>query len=117
MSCCPSPGRYWNADPKNAAEWKDLIAKQAAPTLAALPTIREKLGVSADPVTIGGVPSYVVQPKVIPAANRDRLLLHVHGGGYVFSPGEAATREALLMAAYGGFRIISVDYRMPPDFP
>lgn len=110
-------GFYWNADPKSAAEWKELIAKQAAPTLAALPTLREKLGVSADKVTIGGVPCFVVQPRVVPAANRERLLLHVHGGGYVFSPGEAATGEALLMAAYGGFKIISVDYRMPPDFP
>ena len=51
------------------------------------------------------------------AANRNRLLLHVHGGGYVLSPGEAGTREAVLMAGYRGFRIVSVDYRMPPEAP
>lgn len=33
------------------------------------------------------------------------------------NPGEAGTREAILMAGLGGFKSISVDYRMPPDFP
>jgi monoterpene epsilon-lactone hydrolase len=54
---------------------------------------------------------------VIPAVNQNRLLVHVHGGGYVYNPGEAGTGEATLMAAYGGFRVISFDYRMPPDHP
>ena len=66
---------------------------------------------------IGGVNAYIIQPKVIPARNRNRLLIHVHGGGYVYSPGEAGTQEATLMAAYGGFKVISFDYRMPPDAP
>ena len=108
---------YWNADPKNAAEWKDFVDKAAAPTLAALPALREKLGVTSEPVTIAGVKAYVIQPRVVPAANRGRVLLHIHGGGYVLAPGEAGTREAVMMAAYGGFRVISVDYRMPPDAP
>jgi epsilon-lactone hydrolase len=43
--------------------------------------------------------------------------VHVHGGYYVLAPGEAGTREAILLAGFGGFKVISVDYRMPPDFP
>jgi len=43
--------------------------------------------------------------------------VHVHGGGYVFGPGEAGTLEAIEMAGYGHFKVISVNYRMPPDFP
>ena len=43
--------------------------------------------------------------------------MHVHGGGYVFGPGEAALPEAILLAGFGGFKVVSVDYRMPPDFP
>jgi monoterpene epsilon-lactone hydrolase len=39
------------------------------------------------------------------------------GGGYVFAPAESATREAILMAGFGKFKVISIDYRMPPDFP
>jgi acetyl esterase/lipase len=60
---------------------------------------------------------FVVKPASLPPANRDRLLLHLHGGGYVLYPGEAGAGEAMLMAAYGQFRAISVDYRMAPDSP
>jgi monoterpene epsilon-lactone hydrolase len=107
----------WNADPKSAAEWKDLINSLAARAAAAQPAIRERLGVTMQPAVIGGVKAFIIQPKEIPARNRDRLLVHVHGGGYVYNPGEAGTQEATLMAAYGGFKVISFDYRMPPDYP
>ena len=107
----------WNSDPKTAEEWREFVGKAASATLAVLPGIREKLGVTSEPTTIAGVKAFVIQPRVVPAANRNRLLLHLHGGGYVLGPGEAGTREAVLMAAYGGFRVISVDYRMPPDAP
>src|SRR3712207_8903815 len=53
----------------------------------------------------------------MPSANRDRLLVHLHGGGYVLYPGEAGAGEAMLMAGHGRFKVVSVDYRMPPDFP
>ncbi len=107
----------WNANPKSAAEWKELIAMLAARGAAVQPAIREKLGVTMQPAVIGGVKAYILTPKEIPARNRDRLLVHVHGGGYVYNPGEAGTQEATLMAAYGGFKVLSFDYRMPPDYP
>jgi acetyl esterase/lipase len=107
----------WNANPKSAAEWKELINKLAAAGAAARQEARDKLGVAMEPTVIGGVKAFILTPKEIPAANRNRLLVHVHGGGYVYNPGEAGTGEATLMAAYGGFKIISFDYRMPPDDP
>jgi monoterpene epsilon-lactone hydrolase len=107
----------WNANPKSATEWKELIAGLAARGAAAQPAIREKLGVTMQTAVIAGVKAFILTPKVIPVANRNRLLVHVHGGGYVYNPGEAGTQEATLMAAYGGFKVISFDYRMPPDNP
>jgi monoterpene epsilon-lactone hydrolase len=107
----------WNADPKSAAEWKELVNKLASASAAAQVGIREKLGVTLEPTVIGGVKAFILSPKVIPAVNQNRLLVHVHGGGYVYNPGEAGTGEATLMAAYGGFKVISFDYRMPPDYP
>jgi len=56
-----------------------------------------------------------VTPDTIPPENRDRLLVHVHGGCYLLSPGEAGTSEAILMAGIGRFKVVSIDYRMPPD--
>jgi monoterpene epsilon-lactone hydrolase len=107
----------WNANPKSAAEWKELINKLAAAGATARQEAREKLGVTMEPTVIGGVKAFILTPKEIPPANRNRLLVHVHGGGYVYNPGEAGTAEATLMAAYGGFKVISFDYRMPPDDP
>ena len=36
-------------------------------------------------------------------------------GCYVFFPGESGTSEAIMMAGLGGFKVIAVDYRMPPE--
>jgi epsilon-lactone hydrolase len=107
----------WNANPKDAAGWKELIDKLAKATAAPIPALRDQLGVTSESAVIGGVKVFVIQPKTIPEANRNRLLLHIHGGGYVYNPGEAGTLEAVLMAGLGGYKVISVDYRMPPDAP
>lgn len=107
----------WNANPPDAAGWKTLIDRLAAAGAAALPALREKLGVTSEPAVIGGVNVFVIQPKILPEANRERLLLNIHGGGYVYNPGESGTLEAILMAGLGGFKVIAVDYRMPPDAP
>jgi monoterpene epsilon-lactone hydrolase len=107
----------WNVVPKTADEWKAIVAKNAAATIATLPAIRAALHVTVEPSVIAGVKAYIVTPDIIPPANRNRLLVHVHGGAYVLSPGEAATKEAIELAGFGHFKVISVDYRMPPDFP
>jgi acetyl esterase/lipase len=107
----------WNVVPKTPEEWKALINKAAADTVKTLPAIREALHVTVEPTTIAGVKAYIVTPETIPPRNRNRLLVHVHGGAYVLSPGEAATKEAIELAGFGHYKVISVDYRMPPDFP
>src|SRR5215475_6844099 len=108
---------FWNDHPKDAAAWKVLINTRADAIAKTLPALREKLGVKSEQVTISGVNCYILTPNDMPEQNRNRLLVHVHGGGYVFAPAESATREAILMAGFGKFKVISIDYRMPPDFP
>jgi len=107
----------WNVIPKTAEEWKAQVAAGAAATMKAMPALREKLGVKVEPTTVGGVKAYMVTPRNVPPENLNRLLVHVHGGCYVSGPGESGTTEAILMAGFGHFKIISVDYRMPPDHP
>ena len=103
--------------PQTTAEWKKLVEDAARTVAASLPKLRESLGVTTEPTTISGVSAFVVTPKSMPADNRERVLLHFHGGTRVFNPGESGTREAILMAGFAGYKVISVDYRMPPDFP
>jgi monoterpene epsilon-lactone hydrolase len=107
----------WDANPKDTADWKMLISTLGDETAAATRDAQEKLGVSMDPTVIDGVKAFILTPKVIAPENRDRLLVNIHGGGFVYNPGVAGTQEPTSMAAYGGFKVISIDYRMPPDHP
>ncbi len=107
----------WNANPASADDWRALVHKLADATLPGLAKGREALGVTMEPTVIGGVKGFVLTPKSIPEAHRDQLVIAVHGGGYVYGPGESGTAEAMLMAGYGGYKVIEFDYRMPPDAP
>jgi epsilon-lactone hydrolase len=61
----------WNANPKSAAEWKELVNKLAAAGTTARLEAREKLGVTLEPTVIGGVKAFIVTPKEIAPANRN----------------------------------------------
>lgn len=115
MVAAPPPP--WDIHPKNNKEWADLVAAGVARNKALLPGMRERLGVSLEPVTLGGVPAFILTPKEIAPENRNRVFLHFHGGGYVLNPGEAGTREGTLMAGFGRGKTISVDYRTAPEHP
>ncbi len=103
--------------PKTAEEWKALVAAAATIDLARIASLRKQFDVTVESRVIGNVPCFVITPKVIPAKNRNRLLVHVHGGAYVFGPGKSGTLEAIIMAGFSHMKVISIDYRMPPDFP
>jgi epsilon-lactone hydrolase len=107
----------WNVIPTTVAGWKEQVNAGYQATMKGLPALREALKVKVEPVTMGGVKAYMVTPDNIPPQNRNRLLVHVHGGCFVSFPGESGTAEAIYMAGFGGYRVISVDYRMPPDYP
>jgi epsilon-lactone hydrolase len=116
IAAAPRDG-VWNADPQTAQAWHEHVAKLAAFSMPGLAAVKQSLGVSITKETIGGVPVFICEPREIKPARAEKTLLHFHGGGFVLSPGEAGTLEAVLMAAYGGYRVVSVDYRMPPDHP
>jgi acetyl esterase/lipase len=103
--------------PTSTEEWKARVEALRVSVMASLPKLRESLGVSSEPATMGGVKVFILTPKKVPQRNRNRVLLHLHGGVRVFHPGEAGTREAVMMSGLAGYKVISVDYRMPPDHP
>jgi monoterpene epsilon-lactone hydrolase len=109
-----SPAGNWNTAPTTVEEWRTLSAPSAGRNL---PALREKFGVKTEPLTINGVNAFMVTPQNMPPENRNRLLVHMHGGCYVLQGGETATSEAIYMAGFGHFRVLSVDYRRPPDAP
>lgn len=104
-------------NPKSAEEWKQLAAAVNGQGAQMLAQMKKAFPVRIESGTMAGVKVYTVTPDAIPAENRDRALVHLHGGGYVLWGGEMAAGEAILLAHYAKMKVISVDYRMPPDHP
>ncbi len=105
----------WNQSFNTGAEWRKFADEQAATAVLKLPALRQRLHVSVKAETIEGVRVFVVTPELIPPNHQGKTLIHVHGGCYVLQPGESGTSEAILMAGFGHYKVISVDYRMPPE--
>jgi acetyl esterase/lipase len=105
----------WDHLWKTGEEWRKAADAQAAKAVQALPALRQRLHVSVKADTIDGVRVFIVTPDDIPPEHKDKVLIHVHGGCYVLFPGESGTSEAIMMAGFGHFKVISVDYRLPPE--
>src|SRR5579872_808801 len=96
-------------------EWKALQKRRDEERAKGLQTVKQKFHVSVEEEKIAGVRVYRVKPQAIATENRNRLLVHLHGGAYVFGGGESAASEVVLMSNFGKIEVVSVDYRMPPD--
>ncbi|MEE7547480.1 alpha/beta hydrolase [Xanthomonas sp. Kuri4-1] len=78
--------------------------------------LRERYGVQLSTATWNGVPVTLVQPPAATPAQRQRLLIELHGGAFVY--GSAASfgmMEAIPVAAMTGVTVVSVDYRQGPE--
>lgn len=105
----------WNNLWKTGEEWRTVANAQAAKLVPTIPAMLKRLHVTENSAMIDGVRVYEVTPDFIPPEHRDKLLIHVHGGCYELFPGESGTTEAIIMAGLGHYKVISVDYRMPPE--
>lgn len=84
--------------------------------LRALPApARKDERVRREGVDAGGVPAEWIDPTA--GTTPDRVILYLHGGGYVF--GSLATHGEITarLAAETPARVLSVDYRLAPEHP
>jgi len=64
---------------------------------------------------IAGVPVHVVTPEGMRAANRDKVLINLHGGG--FNGDSGSYTESIPIASYTGIKVVAVVYRLAPENP
>ena len=66
---------------------------------------------------IAGVPVQTFMPQGgIAPENRHRVLVNLHGGGFIFGGGgPAGAAESIPIAGLGRIRVISIDYRLAPE--
>jgi acetyl esterase/lipase len=64
---------------------------------------------------IAGVPVRIVTPEGLPEANRDKVLLNLHGGG--FNSDSGSYTESIPIAAFSKIKVVAVIYRLAPEHP
>jgi monoterpene epsilon-lactone hydrolase len=92
----------------------ESIDEMRANFAAAMSAFRVAEDVTCTPVQAGGVPAEWV---VAPGAAQDRVLLYLHGGGYVVC--SVSTHRDLMarLSRASGARVLGVDYRLAPEHP
>lgn len=66
---------------------------------------------------IGGVRTRVITPKAgLWPENRERVLINLHGGGFIWGEGNGALAESIPIAGLGRITVVTVAYRMAPEF-
>ncbi len=75
--------------------------------------MKQKFNPTIADTTINGVHVYIITPQNIKPENRDKIILYIHGGGFVM--GSATDRTGMLMTNELGFKTYAVDYQLAPE--
>ena len=65
--------------------------------------------------TLGGVRCDIIQPHEVAKGKRSLVLINVHGGG--FNSDSGSLLEGIPIASLSGITVVSVYYRLAPEFP
>lgn len=104
--------------PRSQKEWKEIVDKiDAIVVTRVLPKLNILFPATVENHPIGGVNTFSVIPTTLLEENKDFLLIGLHGGGYMLFSGHAVLPECLAMAHYSKYKVLAIDYRMPPDHP
>ncbi len=107
-SLARQPGPAAKSLPENRARTDAFRIRRSADARKLFPVhIEEK--------TIGGVRTDVITPLHIPEAKRSRVLINVHGGGFITDSGSLV--EGIPIANLTQTTVISVYYRLAPEHP
>ncbi len=70
---------------------------------------------NVEETTTAGVRTDIITPLTTPAANRDRVLINLHGGG--FNSDSGSLIEGIPIANLAKIKVVSVYYRLAPENP
>ena len=70
--------------------------------------------IKIEQVKVNGVPA---EWQIVPGASEDRVLLYFHGGGMVFGSPRASRYFTVALGQATKMRVLSVDYRLAPEYP
>lgn len=112
VSRCPA---FETASLQQLPEIRQCLAGESyrSPLYQAL---RTRYDVDISPQQIGGVYTEVFTPsRGIAPRNRRRVLINLHGGGFLEGARSVSHLESIPIAAVARVKVISVDYRQAPE--
>jgi acetyl esterase/lipase len=103
--------------PSAAQDIKGYRARQDEIMNWFLKPMLERFPVNVEHKTIAGIYTDIVTPKGgVATKNMKRVLLNIHGGGFVSGARTAALVESIPVASVEKIKIITIDYRMGPEY-
>ena len=111
--------RYWLSEPAPDAGPPESLAQRREGTDKWAVTARDAW-LKLYPATltedkVAGVPVRIVVPEGLPDANKDKVLLNLHGGG--FNSDSGSYTESIPIAGMTRIKCVAVLYRLAPEFP
>jgi len=111
--------RYWLSQPvPDAGPPESLAERRAGTDKYTAGAKNDWLALYPATVTddkIAGVPVRIVVPAELPEANKDKVLLNLHGGG--FNSDSGSYTESIPIAGMTKIRCVAVLYRLAPENP
>jgi acetyl esterase len=101
----------WATEPSVLDEGFDIERVRLDARAEGLGAPKQPVDVVAD-VDANGVPCRLYRP-----AEGTPLLVHLHGGGFVFGDLETHDAHCRRLAQTSGWAVLAVDYRRAPEFP
>ncbi len=78
--------------------------------------MRRRHPVTIQSLDVGGVPVQWVAPKQrMTSASKDRVLVNLHGGAFLWGAGSGGLVESIPVASLSRTSVITVDYRQGPE--
>jgi len=106
----------FSGGPSAAEDIQGYRSAQDAIMHTFLTPMRKRYDVEVSSRKLGGVRVDEVVPKEgVSAKNHNRVLLNLHGGGFLSGAGTASLVESIPVAALGKIKVISIDYQMAPE--
>jgi epsilon-lactone hydrolase len=111
--------RYWLSEPVPDAGPPESLAQRRSSTdkwaLTASQDWQKLYPATLTEEKIAGVPVRIVVPADLPEANKDKVLLNIHGGG--FNSDSGSFTETIPIAGMARIKCIAVLYRLAPEYP
>ena len=76
---------------------------------------KKKFPVKITETTTAGVHTDIIDPLETPATNKDKVLINLHGGGFITDSGSLI--EGIPIANLAKIKVVSVYYRLAPENP